>query len=148
MISVGRQHADIVAIINDDIELKTESEYWRALVRAAAYSLVCVQRLDLPDNVRDRHGVDLFLVPPALRVPDDDRYLMGECGWDWWLPNLAKQQGVNIQFAQQPIALHWRHEVNWDKASFHDSCHWLREAFGIEDHDAMKQQFLRSSGKI
>ena len=148
MISVGRQHADIVAIINDDIELKTESEYWRVLVRAAAYDLVCVQRLDLPDNVRDRHGVDLFLIPPALRVPDDDRFLMGECGWDWWLPNLAKRQGVNIQFAQQPIALHRRHAVKWDKASFHDSCQWLRESFGIEDHDAMKQQFLTNSRKI
>jgi len=145
LIQLGRQKSDIVCVINDDIQIETDLQYWRTLVKKAAYALVCVQRLELPDKVRDSLGIDMFLVPPTLNLPDDNRFLMGECGWDWWLPILARHQGIQIAFAMKPIALHTQHKRNWDLESYRDSCKYLRESFGIDNQNVTKRQIMTSS---
>jgi len=148
LIQQGRRVASTVCLINDDIALHTDADTWRQLVETAQTQLVCIQRWDQPEHKQYPWGIDVFLVPPNLQIVDDDRWLIAEPGWDWWLPCLARQQGVPITFVDLPIAHHQSHPRNWSNASLEAAYQWLQGDFGMDRGAQAKTQFVQECAHI
>jgi len=121
LVCEGRKHTPIVCLINDDIEVMPYRKYWSKILNRAAFSLVCVHRWDLPQEEPHLKGFDMFLLPPTLHIPHSDRFVIGECWWDWWIPCLAKKQGIPIVVADKRFILHQSHEKNWGQDSLKDN---------------------------
>jgi hypothetical protein len=116
----------VAGIVNADIAFEATAGERRFLAGlAAAGTLVCIRRTDVPDEetpllhgTQLPQGFDAFLYPrgmaPVLRA---DGLCLGMPFWDLWLPLAAVLAGRPVAMVRAPLARHVAHPVAWNAAA-------------------------------
>lgn len=111
----------ICGIINSDIHLQADSQFLGFIREQAQNSLVFGSRVDVDateqtDGTIYAMGFDFFFFDKRLldRFPTSP-YCLGMPWWDYWVPCIAQQNGINLKFLTTPLARHIKHQTNYSQ---------------------------------
>lgn len=151
IVKIGRRLGEPICLINADIELEDNYPLWDQIKDRSEYGLVMIQRYDYTkdkDSIKlPIETVDMFVMNSDLIIPDD-RFVMGGCAWDWWLPNLAVKQGIPIFRVSIPFAYHRRHPLNYTIKQCRETQDWFIDSLGFRNSKEKKIRLLESATEI
>lgn len=124
MFQVAQKHAeDICGIINSDIHLRKFTPQMYSYICKYAQSRVLFIRRNDVDTLEDINdfrfrmffaGVDAFFFNKKnIDILEDDGLLIGQAMWDYWLPIMFYEKGIQINEIINPILFHIKHTLRW-----------------------------------
>jgi len=141
IIAIAQKQSKYFCIINSDIELNDDISIWSAVIsKINDNSIMIGNRYDYDDSSCEinKYGFDFFVLNDRFQF-DNDKFLMGLCAWDWYIPYLATQQNMSIYNITQKFLLHKKHSLNWDIDLFNLSQEWFYEATKIDRKEEAKR---------
>lgn len=143
---------DVFVILNSDIEISIENNLWKKLVDFGSKGLVFANRYNYDRSYEDGsinlNGIDFFIIPKKLIVPHDDFFSFGVCGWDWWIPFLARQQNLHIYTTKTPFAFHKKHEKRWNNYQLEKSINYFLKITGEQSNIEFKKSIIQHAKYI
>lgn len=145
IVDESRKLSDRFVLLNSDIELSENNLVWETILKIKD-CLIIGNRYDYGKTYSDGkinpNGIDFFVIDKNLEIPDDHKFCIGLCCWDWWLPILAIKQNIPIYKINQPFIYHKRHAKNWSEQSYHCMRDHFFKATGLRDGLQLKQNIL------
>lgn len=124
MLQVAKENAvDICGIVNSDIHLhKFSEEIYEYIKKEACDKILFMRRNDV-DTLADVDnfnfelffgGIDVFFFhKTAVDLLEDDGLLLGQAMWDYWLPIMFVERGMQIKEILNPVTFHIKHAMRW-----------------------------------
>ena len=127
-----------IMLLNSDIEIHGGQQRLIDATDADALTIGIRHNFhDWRDATIEAHGLDVFFIsPPFARNLPDTGLAMGFPGWDYWLPKHATMTNTAIEWIEEPLFFHRRHELNWSHADWQKSFTILQAAgydFGLPE---------------
>ncbi|MGL5082744.1 MAG: glycosyltransferase family 2 protein [Microcoleaceae cyanobacterium] len=121
---------DICGIINSDIQLKADRNFMSFVLDHAKESMVFGSRVDIDaqehlDGEVFIHGFDVFFLnKDFLNLFPPSKFCLGLPWWDYFVPCMMLQQGVQLKYLSPTVAYHVKHPANysdelWKKMGIH-----------------------------
>lgn len=120
---VKERNVDICGIVNSDIYLyKFSDEIYEYIEKEACKKVLFIRRNDINDLCDIENfefelffgGIDIFFFPKSsIDLLEDDGLLIGQAMWDYWLPIMFNENGLDIKEIFNPVAFHIRHAMRW-----------------------------------
>jgi hypothetical protein len=110
------EQSEPVLLINGDLHLKTTAEQLARLSAVAAdglpYLLQTNVDADMGNPSAETWGLSAFVVSPKLAdIYETSTLCMAEPWWDYWLPYVCIDRGIQLYDAGASLAYHVRHPV-------------------------------------
>jgi len=141
IIAIANKQSKYFCIINSDIELNDNTILWSTITSNINNNSITIgHRYDYDDSFCEIHkyGFDFFVLNSKFKF-DNDKFLMGLCAWDWYIPYLATQQNMSIYNITQKFLFHKKHPINWDTDLFNLSQEWFYEETRIDRKEQDKR---------
>jgi hypothetical protein len=123
-----------VLVINSDIELRGCNEW---LMFDETMQFVGVRwnyDAEFPRLVTEfRYGLDAFSFTPkqAALLPKDFPFAIGHAMWDYAVPAIMRQQGIELNIVHRPMLFHRNHAQNWCSADWFFGQEWIEARMGV-----------------
>lgn len=132
-------------LLNSDIELNFQDETWSNICEMANEGMVVGYRsdykLDRKKNKKYIYGLDFFVINKKIQVADAP-FVMGSCGWDWWMVYLCMSQDIPVYSIKgEDNIYHKIHERNWTDEMLLESQKWFQETANL-DKNSIKRNLV------
>jgi hypothetical protein len=135
IISIAKNKSKYFCIINSDIELGNDIFIWKQIIaRVNDGGIVIGQRYNYDkflENSIENCGFDFFILNNTFEF-ENDKFLMGLCAWDWYIPYIALKQNISVYNVSKPFIFHKQHDTNWNESLFNLSQDWFYESTSID----------------
>jgi len=144
LIRIGQSRSEYFCIINSDIKIQQNQENWNKITsKLDENSIVVGHKYDYDEGknpVLNWHGLDFFILNKKI-VFDNDKFLMGQCAWDWYLLYISTKQNLDVYLIDFPFLFHKMHSPYWNinKNNYLTAQDWFQEATGID----RKEKFIK-----
>lgn len=123
-----------VLLINSDIELRGNN----ALIETDDQSMFCGVRwnydTETPHVLTEfRYGIDAFTFTPkqAAMLSSSFPFAIGHAMWDYAVPAVMRQNGVELNIVHSPMLFHRNHRQNWSNEDWFFGQRWVEENLGL-----------------
>lgn len=119
-VAYNQNYSDTICLINSDIELSNNKNYFNQFEERAKQGLVYVSRYDYDlEDKSDIHktawGIDVFAMSKqTTRIFPINIFSIGQPVWDYWLPYTALKKNIPLTYINKPFAYHKQHEKKWN----------------------------------
>ena len=124
-----------VLVINSDCEMRGYKDWLSFSEEKQFIGIRWNFEKDFPHVVTEfRWGLDAFSFTPkqAAMLPEDFFFAIGHPVWDYAVPALMRQNGVELSIPHQPFIFHQNHSINWNRAEWDIGKKWMRDRIGVE----------------
>ena len=133
-----KRNTDICGIVNSDIYLSTDRNFYDYIKKEANRSLVYGPRVEVDDlsNLTGKFylGFDFFFFDRRIiEVFPDSKLYLGLCWWDYWVPLICAVNNLPVKLLITPVAFHVTHPRAYDDES------WIK--IGLQLGSKMKLPF-------
>ena len=123
-----------VLLINSDIALRGSN----ALIQPTDQAMFCGVRwnydIEAPHVLTEfRYGIDAFTFTPkqAAMLPCDFPFAIGHAMWDYAVPAVMRQNGIELNIVHTPMLFHRNHRQNWSNEDWFFGQRWVEENLGL-----------------
>ncbi|MBD2088990.1 hypothetical protein H6F67_03870 [Microcoleus sp. FACHB-1515] len=125
----------IGGIVNSDIHIRAEKDFASFILEQAEDSMVFASRVDIDSSESKSgetyaYGFDMFFFDQKLLkfFPTSDLCL-GVPWWDYWVPLIALQKGLNTKYITNTVAYHIKHKINYSVQTWRKVGIWFADLF-------------------
>jgi hypothetical protein len=137
--------------LNSDISIKDTGPQFRGQwIRRSDSELIIGIRKDYlhvgGKKTLTPYGIDAFRISPSMQnAIQDEGFVIGMPGWDYWLPWRINRAGFSICVAKSSL-LHPLHEMGWNQEQCNSGRELLAKTLGANP-DLLTEFIQRSTGR-